>query len=476
MNRARLRIAALAVAVPLLSACGVADAVQSQVDWKDCDNGVRCATMTVPVDWRHPGGPTTLVNLAEVPAKDPVHRLGALVVNWGSGSSTSTTHANPRPPVYDELTQYFDVVVIDSRGVGQADNHTLVPCPHQQPLPTDLVKAQGEAGWDAQARANAAYDASCRQAAGPLFDGLTSWQTAHDIEALRVALGEPKLRYIGNSYGATYGQAYAELFPDRVQSMFLDGVPDHTQPRLEDWLRGRAVTQEQQLFRFRDWCNARTSCALHGQDTVRIWDELVAAPPPGITVGQLQVSMLHSLIGAPTWPKLAQAMAKAKAGDPSDFLTTIAPLPPEPLGYLLNETLCHDYMPIVPSYQQFLPIEERLKTVAPHIGWTEGRLELGRCVGISPGPSYPPAPLKAAGIAPALVAIGELDSNAPNLGAAHVATQLPGARAIWHGDGHAAYFLHGNTCLNGYVLRYLTDGTLPAAAATCPSEMMNHVG
>ncbi|MBB5896031.1 alpha/beta fold hydrolase [Kutzneria kofuensis] len=468
----RARTAALAAVATLLSGCGVANAGQSSVDWQDCGNGVRCATMTVPVDWRRPGGPTTLTNLAEVPAKDPAHRLGALIVNWGSGSSTSTVHANPRPPVYDELTAHFDVVVIDSRGVGQADNHTLVPCPHPQPLPFDLVKATSQADWDAHARANAAYDAGCRQAAGPLFDGLTSWQTAHDIEALRVALGEPKLRYIGNSYGATYGQAYAELFPTHVQSMFLDGVPDHTQPRLEDWLRDRAVTQEQQLFRFRDWCGQSPNCVLRGSDPVRIWDDLVAHPPQGVTAGQLEMGMLNSLLTPPTWPKLAQALAKARDGDPSDFLTKIAPPPPESSGYLLGVTLCHDYLPNVPSYQAFQPIEQRLKAVAPHIGWTEGRLELGRCIGIPGRPSYPPAPLRAAGMPPALVAIGQLDSNAPNLGAAHVATQFPGARALWHGDGHAAYFLHGNTCLNGYVIRYLTDGALPSPGTRCPAEMM----
>jgi pimeloyl-ACP methyl ester carboxylesterase len=427
--------------------------------------------MAVPVDWRYPDGPSALLNLAEIPAKDPAHRLGALIVNWGSGSSTSTTHMQPRPPVYDELTAHFDVVVIDSRGVGQADNHTLVPCSHPQPLPFDLVLARTKADWQAHARANAAYDASCRAAAGSLFDGLTSWQTAHDIEALRVALGEPKLRYIGNSYGATYGQAYAQLFPDRVERMYLDGVPDHTRPRLEDWLRDRAVTQEQQLFRFRDWCDAHATCALRGLDAVRVWDDLLAHAGE-VSQQQLEVGLLNSLLTPPTWPRLATAMAKARAGDASDFVTTIAPLPPEQYGYLLGVTLCHDYVPNVPSYQEFLGIEGRLKAVAPHIGWTEGRLEVGRCVGIPGQPAYPPAPLRAKGLAPALVAIGELDSNAPNLGAAHVVTQLPGAAALWHGDGHAAYFLHGNTCLNGYVIAYLTDGTLPAPGVTCPAQMM----
>lgn len=102
------------------------------------------------------------------------------------------------------------------------------------------------------------------------------------------------------------------------------------------------------------------------------------------------MGLLNSLLTLPTSPKLATAMAKAKAraSDPSDFITTIAPLPPEQFGHLLGVTLCHDYVPSVPSYQEFLGIEQRLKAVAPHIGWTEGRLELGRCVGI-PGHSAP---------------------------------------------------------------------------------------
>ncbi|WP_425559037.1 hypothetical protein [Kutzneria kofuensis] len=32
--------------------------------------------------------------------------------------------------------------------------------------------------------------------------------------------------------------------------------------------------------------------------------------------------------------------------------------------------------------------------------------------------------------------------------------------------------MHGNTCLNGYVIRYLTDGALPSPGTRCPAEMM----
>lgn len=452
------------------------------IAWTDCGDGAQCATFTVPVDWRQPGGPTMQLNLGRLPAKDPAHRVGSVVVNWGSGVSTSTLH--PRMPVNDALAASFDVVIMDIRGLGSAANGTLVPCAGPQPPVDGLIKAVDEAGWQAHAAANAAYDAGCRQAAGPLYDGLTSWQAAHDLDALRAALGEPKLRYVGNSYGTTFGQAYAELFPQRVERMYLDGVADHTQPRLEDWLVNYAKTQEQQLMRFRDWCRERTGCWLHDTDVVQVWDELVARataqPLPAPSAGRT-VSVQELFSGAwfgmapPVWPRLAEAMAKALDGDAGMFLALSPGHQPEGKGYLLGPTLCHDFMPRTPTYQEFRGIETKLKEVAPRFGWIEGRMELGKCVGMSGPPAYPPHPLRAPGLPPVLVAIGELDNNTANLGAAHVAAQLPGARALWHGDGHAAFVLHGNTCLNGHVLRYLVDGTLPAEGERCPGEMITKV-
>ncbi|MFC4945580.1 alpha/beta fold hydrolase [Pseudonocardia sp. GCM10023141] len=454
------------------------------IAWSDCGDGAQCATLTVPVDWRRPAGPTTTVNLGRVTATDPAHRVGTVVVNWGSGVSTSTLH--PRMPVVDDLAASFDVVVMDMRGLGRADNNTLVPCTGPQPPVDGLVKAVDEAGWQAHAAANAAYDAGCRQAAGALFDGLTSWQAAHDLDALRAALGERKLRYIGNSYGTTFGQAYAELFPDRVERMYLDGVADHTQPWLEDWLRNYAVTQEQQLIRFRDWCRERAGCWLHDTDAAQVWDQLVARagahplPAPSAGAGRT-VSVQELFAGAwfgmspPLWPRLAEAMAKARDGDAGMFLAMSPGQQPEEQGNMLGTTLCHDFMPQTPTYQQFQGIEARLKAVAPRFGWIEGRIELGRCVGIPGRPAYPPHPLTAPGLPPVLVGIGELDNNTANPGAARVARQLPGARALWHGDGHAAFVLHGNTCLNGHVLAYLVDGTLPAAGTRCPGEMIKAI-
>jgi pimeloyl-ACP methyl ester carboxylesterase len=441
----------------LLTSCGAGEAPRPghSLSWTDCTAEVQCSTLSVPADWRDPGGPATALNLVRLPASG--HRLGSVVVSLGSGNGTNALLGRAPAPLR-ALAEHFDVVVFDPPGLGRADNGTLVRC---DPAPSvyGLVLDRTEAGWAAQARANAAYDASCRKAAGHAYHHLTSWQIANDLDALRAALGEKTLRYLGNSYGTSYGQAYAEHFGARIERMYLDGVADHTRPDLTAWLTDHARTQERQLRAFGDWCAATPACALHGLDATAVWDEVAAAGAP-------RVGMLIGLT-PPRWRDLATGLAAARAGD---FGRLPAELPPEPFGSVQPALLCHDFMPAVPGYREFLAIEERLRKVAPHVGWLAGRVQVGRCVGINGGPAYPPAPPKAHDLPPILIGIGKLDNNTPDLGAEHVAEQLPGARTVHHGDGHAAYLL-GNRCLAGHVQAYFTDGTLPPVGTECAAEL-----
>src|SRR6185295_2573611 len=49
---------------------------------------------------------------------------------------------------------------------------------------------------------------------------------ARDLDVLRGVLGDEKLNFLGKSYGTYIGAIYAEMFPDRVGRMVLDGVVD----------------------------------------------------------------------------------------------------------------------------------------------------------------------------------------------------------------------------------------------------------
>ena len=48
------------------------------------------------------------------------------------------------------------------------------------------------------------------------------------MDVLRAALGEQMLTYFGASYGTQLGSTYAELFPERVGRLVLDGAVDPT--------------------------------------------------------------------------------------------------------------------------------------------------------------------------------------------------------------------------------------------------------
>ncbi|MEU1385707.1 MULTISPECIES: alpha/beta hydrolase [unclassified Nonomuraea] len=299
--------------------------------WTECGGGLRCATLPVPADWARPNEARVAVQLAMLPAQDPLRRLGALVVNTGSASVVREVAA--RPDTVGELARWFDVVLVEARGV--EDGGHAGACPRSRPDPARLQVAEGRTAWRAFARDNAAYDRACRAALGPAYAGLTSWQVAHDLDAVRAALGESRLRYLGNGYGSVYGQAYLELFPGRAGRMYLEGLPDHTETGLERRLLAHARAQERQLGYFRDWCRNRPGCPLGRADAVRVFDGLVRRAPLGLGGGERTVSG-HEIAAAvwagltpARWPALAHALSRARTGDATGLAALLPAEPPQ---------------------------------------------------------------------------------------------------------------------------------------------------
>jgi pimeloyl-ACP methyl ester carboxylesterase len=440
------------------------------VVWQDCGDGLQCGSITVPADWAAPAtSPRISIGLAKLPARDQARKRGTLLVNPG-GPAQAIEYLPADKARYADLTTWFDVVMFDPRGFGKSSG---VTCPNPAPFILDWP-SPAKSVYKDFATANTTFAQDCAQAIGPLRGNLNSWQVAHDMDAMRVALGERKLTYFGNSYGTVFGQAYAELFGRNLARMYLDSVLDHTDRDPYSWTLSKATTAEHDLRLFAGWCARTESCALHGQDVLAVWDRVIAKAPipapgagPGATASASLIVAQSRVTHEASWPRAATALAQADAGDASLY---VPPMPPPPGALPPNLSrimMCADF-PYETRYEAVMQIEEKLRGDAPRLGWVHAWSTAAvHCAGLPKSKTFPPHPIQPAGVPPVLITSGSTDATTPPAHGRRVAAQLPGAQYLPTVGGHALY-LSGNPCVRGHVHNYLLTGQLPASGASCP--------
>src|SRR5262245_66327370 len=69
-------------------------------------------------------------------------------------------------------------------------------------------------------------DGNCAQRGGNIGYHMSTGNVARDLDVLRQAVGDAKLTYAGVSYGTMIGQTYANMFPNNVRAIIIDGVLD----------------------------------------------------------------------------------------------------------------------------------------------------------------------------------------------------------------------------------------------------------
>ncbi|MGH3995007.1 MAG: alpha/beta fold hydrolase, partial [Pseudonocardiaceae bacterium] len=238
----------------------------------------------------------------------------------------------------------FDIVGFDPRGVGGSAQLRCFTDAREQAefwgdLPAWPLTRDQEQPY---LRRTAEYTELCGRRHGERLDHLSTVDVARDLDRLRAAVGDEKLTYVGYSYGSYLGEVYANLFPQRVRALALDGVIDP-----ETWadqspreLTEAAYGGEQALDAVTACCaGAGDACAFAAGDTAAevrqrldaVLERIERAPlpapnadPPGeldyhLANGAYLISMYDTFF----WPILAAGLAQAEAGDGSLLLDFI---------------------------------------------------------------------------------------------------------------------------------------------------------
>ncbi|SCL62132.1 TAP-like protein [Micromonospora citrea] len=198
------------------------------LDWYACYDYAECATVRLPLDYDKPKGPTTEVAVLRVKARDQQRRLGSLFLNPGGPGGSGTDVALAAPYFLgDEVLDRFDVVGVDPRGVGASQQVRCFPSVKEQTRAyagLNVAFPWTKAEEKAYVASSVAVGRGCSTTGRPLTGAMSTAEVARDMDVLRRAVGDPKLTYLGFSYGSALGQYYANMFPDRVRALAIDGV------------------------------------------------------------------------------------------------------------------------------------------------------------------------------------------------------------------------------------------------------------
>lgn len=170
-----------------------------------------CATLEVPEDPTRPDGRKISLRVAMLPARAAEPAADPLVFFAGGPGQSAVDSLASVAPGLARVREKRHLIFMDQRGTGGSN-----------PLVCEIPMDLGTAMPTAEVQAQLARD--CRDSLDGDLAQYTTSVAAADVEALRQAIGAPKLNLYGGSYGTRMAQEYARQQPDAVRSIVLDGV------------------------------------------------------------------------------------------------------------------------------------------------------------------------------------------------------------------------------------------------------------
>ena len=466
----------------------------SPVDWSQCElpasdvripAGAECGMLSVPVDYTKPDG--DVAQLAMIRFKATGQKIGSLIINpGGPGESGVQAAASLVGAMPESIRQRFDLVGFDPRGVGSStpavwcnsdeDNDELRADPQVDYTPEGVAHIESE---------TKDFVGRCVEKMGDEFlANVGTVNVVRDLDAMRAALGDEKLTYLGYSYGTRIGSAYAEAFPQNVRAMILDGAVDPNADPIEADIRQAAAFQTA----FNDYaadCAKSANCPL-GTDPTKAVDvyksmvePLVQNPaetrdPRGLSYSDAVVGTILPLYSPNLWRHLTQGLSELRDGS-GDTMLALADLymGRDENGHYNNSTdvrvavNCVDEPPIK-DRQKVIEEDRRARDVAPFLSYGEftGNAPLGTCAFWPVPATSQPHEISVAGLPPILVVSTTNDPATPYQAGVDLAKQLGGSLLTFEGTQHTVVF-QGAKCVDDIAAKYLIDVAVPPSATSC---------
>ncbi|RFZ70823.1 alpha/beta hydrolase [Mycobacterium liflandii] len=471
------------------------------IQWSPCRSsnpnvkipgGALCGKLAVPVDYRQPRGDVAALALIRFPATGD--KIGSLVINpGGPGESGIEAALGVFQTLPKRVHERFDLVGFDPRGV--ASSRPALWC--NSDADNDRLRAEpqvdySEAGVARMEEETKQFVARCVGKMGKNFlENVGTVNVARDLDAIRAALGDDKLTYLGYSYGTRIGSAYAEAYPQRVRAMILDGAVDPNADPIEADLRQAKGFQEA----FNDYaadCAENDSCPL-GTDPAKavavyhsLVDKLVdpnnlqvsrparTKDPRGLSYSDAIVGTIMALYSPNLWQHLTDGLTELTE-DRGDTLLALADMymRRDSHGHYTNATdarvaiNCVDQPPIT-DRAKIVDEDRRSREIAPFMSYGKftGHAALGTCAFWPVPPTSKPHAVSVPGLVPTVIVSTTHDPATPYKAGVDLANQLHGSLLTFAGTQHTVVF-QGDSCIDDYVTAYLIGGTTPPRGAKC---------
>jgi pimeloyl-ACP methyl ester carboxylesterase len=446
--------------------------------------GAQCASVTVPLDYAHPGGKTITIEISRLKATDTAHRAGPLILNQGGPGLPNLTSVIIARELMGPVSTRFDLIGMDLRFTGRS---TPMNCDWPAAW---LPRSAGtnRQSFNRMVQLSRDLASKCTQRYGSMLRDASTADSARDMDVIRAALGAPKLNYLGYSYGSYLGAVYTQLFPRQAGRIVLDSAINPGQPGT---LASRDAGPERQAA-LRDWAAwaARHDDHYHLGATTdgvlsTVWRIYQASARHGLQVGSYRVddtdiagvlinplsddstasnAQLASYVqilnraathgSAQPTPDLAASLASLLTGASSAqhsaetaIMCDDASVPRDPQWYWRDIQAHRAAEPL------FGPMD---RTITPCAFWP-----------VSQGTTA--ATIRVHNSVPALVvgASGDINAIYPGQLAMHRALTASRMITLANVRTHGVYALWGSACVDNAVNAYLRTDTLPAHDLVC---------